>query len=194
MDKIFKLSFKFGKIFTGFLLILLIISMIGSGIYTIKSFKKIELTYPTFYVSSANEKTQSKQDKSVKKPAYMATVDEIAKAMDMNQFGKGILMEFVNGVSVEQKEEFVTGLKDYLISYNVYVQTNNKETTGEALYKTLDKYQTEFLTNWQLRELERTKQKISEIVGGSIFVSSILLFILCLIIPLLIKIEENTRK
>lgn len=194
MDRFFNLSFKFGKIFTCFLLVLLTISIIGSGIYTIKSFKKVDLIYPTFNVSTQNETTQHKKGKKTQEPAYIAAVNQIVKAADMNEFGKNILMEFVNNVAAEQKEEFTNGLKEYLASYQVYMQVNNKETTGESLYMALTKYQTEFLANWQLRELEKAQNNINKIVGASVFASSILLFMVCLIIPLLIKIEENTRK
>ena len=92
--------------------------------------------------------------------------------------------------------EYLKGFEQALqdtINYT-QLQKMNQNQANELFESIITSYDSYFTRNIQRKDMQEIKQKTERIVALSTFSSSILLFILCLLIPLLIKIEENTRK
>jgi hypothetical protein len=198
MDKFLNFSFKFGKVFTVVLLVALLLSMLCSGINAIKSFKSVNLEIPTFTEIANNARafqsnTVEQKDNNVE--PYILAINEIAKDLDLNTYGKNIILGSLNDVNEEYKLNYSLGLKQFLSEYYGFMKAQNKPSvSGEQLATVLNDYKFYFQRNVSDKEAKELKLQSDRILSLSIFVSSLLLFILCLLLPLLIKIEENTRK
>ncbi len=198
LDKFLNLSFKFGKIFSSVLLILLLFSIIVSSVTTIANFKKVKLEVPTYqeikatYTALKENKTENIKDKEV--PEYIIVLNEIAKDCDLNDYGKGLIFSNINSVQENVKLEYTKGLKSFLNEYYLTMKSKNKNVTGNDLIAVTNDYKNFFEIKYANKQLKESNLLQKRIVGISTLLSSILLFILCLLIPLMIKIEENTRK
>ena len=198
MDKFLSFCFKFGKVFTVILLVSFLLSMISSGIYAITTFKKIDLSVPTFSEMYANiqavKTSQTSTDNAAVEP-YILLINDISKKY-LSDYGKKMLTRNVNEIDYDYRMEYLKGFEQALqdtINYT-QLQKMNQKQANELFESIITSYDSYFTRNIQRKDMQEIKQKTERIVALSTFSSSILLFILCLLIPLLIKIEENTRK
>lgn len=197
MDKFLSICFKFGKVFTVILLVTFLLSMISAGIFSLTTFKKINLDLPTFPEMYANieaiKSSKTTADNAQVEP-YIILINDISKKY-LSDYGKQVLTRNVKEVDYEYRMEYLKGFETAIkdtIAFNEIKKLNQKQYNElfEAIVTSYDSY---FHRNLHRKEVQELKQKTERLIAISTVSSSILLFILCLIIPLLIKIEENTR-
>ena len=197
MEKFFNFSFKIGGFMSSVFILVVSFVMLFSAINFAINLKPVQMQVPTFEqlsldatIISGNETTS--KEKNVKK--YLLSINEIVKVNNLNNYGKAILINSLDNIDEDQKELYVNGLKPFITEYSQLQKAKKRNVTEHDLMNTVQIYQNQFKFNLQVKELKATEQKINLITTGLIFLSSILLFIMCLIVPLLIRIEENTRK
>lgn len=198
MDRFLGFCFKFGKVFTVVLLVSFLLSMVSSGIYTLTTFKKFDLKVPTFSEMYANiqavKTSQTSTDNAQVEP-YILLINDISKKY-LSEYGKKMLTRNVSEIDYDYRLEYLKGFEQALNDTVAYIKLKEmKGKQADELFESIiTSYDTYFARNIQRKDMQELKQKTERIVAVSTFSSSILLFILCLLIPLLIKIEENTRK
>lgn len=197
MEKIFNFSVKFGKYVSIFLLTVVTLIILSSTVNLLMNLKPITMEYPSFAQLSldatiANNDTTTSKDKNAKQ--YLLTVNKIVKANDLNQYGKNILLASIANVEESKRDEYVKGLELFIPEFYQFMKAKKGNVTELDLREVLMDYNTMFSINWSAKEIKTTQQTMNKIVSGTILISSLILFIMCLIVPLLIRIEENTRK
>lgn len=198
MDKFLSICFKFGKVFTVILLVTFLLSMISAGIYSLTTFKKVDLNIPTFSEMYANieavKSSKTTADNTQVEP-YILLINDISKKY-LSDYGKKMLTRNVKDIDYDYRVEYLKGFEQALKDTIDFAQLKkmNERQANELLESIINNYDSYFNRNIQRKNIQELKLKTERIVALSTLSSSILLFILCLIIPLLIKIEENTRK
>lgn len=197
MEKFFDLSLKIGKKIVVVLMFLMLLSIVLSSVTTIISFIPEKTKAPVFSKVLAeqlalygDEEQNEKDKKEVKK--YALIIDEIVKENDLNKYGKNVFVKHIESIDAEVRDEYTKGLKPFIKEYYEYM--NGKKITEDMLFGVLGDYKQEYILNNTVKEVKQTTKDVSKVVSFSIFISSLLMFILCLLFPLLSRIEENTRK
>lgn len=197
MEKFFDLSLKIGKKIVVVLMFLMLLSIVLSSVTTIISFIPEKTKAPVFSKVLAeqlalygDEEQNEKDKKEVKK--YALIIDEIVKENDLNKYGKNVFVKHIEIIDAEVRDEYTKGLKPFIKEYYEYM--NGKKITEDMLFGVLGDYKQEYILNNTVKEIKQTTKDVSKVVSFCIFVSSLLMFILCLLFPLLSRIEENTRK
>lgn len=199
MNKFLNFSFKFGKIFTVILLVILMIAIISSGIKTVSTFKNVKLKAPTFVEIQANmeaeKQNQTANAENKNAEPYILVLNEVAKK-HLSDYGKRMLTISVKQIDEEYRIEYLNGFDKALDDAKEYcnIKKLNDKQANELLENIISNYNSYFARNKARVDDEKAQCNVDRIVASSVLGSSILLFLLCLIIPLLIKIEENTRK
>lgn len=197
MEKFLDFGLKIGKQFVVILMFLLIIGLVASALSILISFIPEKTKIPVFSEVLAeqealynNKELDSKAQKEGKK--YVLIIDEIVKENNLNNYGKNVFVEHMETISSDIRDEYSNGLKPFVKDYYSYMQ--GKNITEEMLYGVLSDYKQEYLLNHNLKQFKQTAKDIQKIISFSSFVSCLLLFLLCLLFPLLVRIEANTRK
>ncbi len=193
MEKLFKFSFQAGKWFTSIFIVVLILSAISSIIFFACQFKQIKLNTIQYNPPITQNNTETSNQN---KEYYVLIGEEISKELGLTEFGKDALFENIENYAYNQRDTYVDGLKPYMADFLLYVKEKkySGQKWGDEFVRAISEYNVQFEKNWNTKELKETQQAVNRGIGISTFAGSILLFLLCLIIPLLIKIEENTRK
>ncbi len=198
MDKFLNFCFKFGKVFTAILLVLFLFLFLISIIFVFTTIKKVELKPPTFSEINANiqavKNNQTTANNNQAEP-YILYINDISKKY-LSDYGKQVLTKEVNEIDYKYRIDYLQGFEAALYETKVHgsISKMNQKQYNELFELVVTSYDMYFHRKLQEKELQELKLKTERLVAISIISSSILLFILCLIIPLLIKIEENTRK
>lgn len=216
MDKFLNLCFKFGKWFMAFVLVILLISGIYLGVQAIKSDLRAD-TYKMDYKMSEEgiaglvKQKESIKNESTKKDSYN---DEIVKAFaDKNKptdkFVNTVSKYIINTVEERDINDFISNLPPYYedVKQSLFnaIKENNKyrNINIEQIYKDersdfdneiLNRYASRYETNVKLRAAQKTEALTARNASLMALLVVLSMFIVTLIVPVLIKIEENTRK
>ena len=216
MDKFLNLCFKFGKWFMAFVLVILLISGIYLGIQAIKSDLRAD-TYKMDYKMSEEgiaglvKQKESIKKESTKKDSYN---DEIVKAFaDKNKptdkFVNTVSNYIINTVEERDINDFISNLPSYYedVKQSLFnaIKENNKyrNINIEQIYKDersdfdneiLNRYASRYETNVKLRAAHKAEAITARNASLMALLVVLSMFIVTLIVPVLIKIEENTRK
>ena len=216
MDKFLNLCFKFGKWFMAFVLVILLISGIYLGVQAIKSDLRAD-TYKMDYkmsmegVASLIKQNDPAKKESTKKESYN---DEIKKAFaDKNKptdkFAGDVSNYIVNTVEERDINDFISNLPAYYEDVKQFlfnaIKENNKyrSVNIEQIYKDertdfdkeiLSRYASRYEANVKLRAAQKTEALTARNASLMALLVVLSMFIVTLIVPVLIKIEENTRR
>ena len=214
LNKILYASFKFGKVFAVLALVILVLTMVGSGIYLLK-IDNPQIVTPQFEVvkqsienESSNNYSNSSSDyvstniirKEKAEKKYKQIIENIVETAKLKPFAYDLILTNVANYDSKYQSQYLEGLKSFIpegLTYihNKYkVNTNNVSISKQALSGVIEEYNRMFDAEISRIEEEKMAQIQSKLIASSILASSILLFIICLFLPLLIKIEENTRQ
>ena len=197
MEKLNNILFKTGKNISTILCIIFLLIIACSFIGFCISFKPVKMEYPQYslYVSEKKIKEgDSSRISDTRIKNYYRIIEDIAIQNNYNKYGKEVILDAIKPIEESKREEFVTGLKPFLFDYQQELNRNKKEGKVNELVNVISDYQDIFISNYQDREFEKLRLVTLKYICLSTIISSILFFILCLILPILLKIEENTRK
>lgn len=209
LDDFLRGSFKFGKFFSVILLITLIGVTILSGFNLIKfstnDFKIPEYNASLDLVRGAEKNKRSLKDEEVQQEVKEKYNDRIKKIVSDLQLSSGsdkvienVFVVFkVNPKYEDYSEKLIFGFENFLrISHKATFDSKKpnikieKQWLGEIIEiygKAIDFEISKF-------EMKKASQRMNKLISLGIIIFSIFLFLQCLFLPLLIKIEENTRK
>ena len=218
MDKFLNLCFKFGKWFMAFVLVILLIAGIYLGIKAVQSDLKAD-SYKMEYKFSKEglstliqqKDTNKKESANKKKTSYD---EEIVKAFGNNKptdkFTRAVSKYIVNNVEDRDTNDFITNLPVYYesVKQNVFEEAKKeyKDVTDEQFEKwyrqeqtgfdneVLTKYASRYEMNVKLRAAQKAEALTARNASLMALLVVLSMFIVTLIVPVLIKIEENTRK
>ncbi len=121
---------------------------------------------------------------------YGDTIKKMIVAYGFSEGNYEVMMKWILAVPDEYQKKFVHGMEDFLKDTEKWARKNNEKDMDYAQFT--NQYKEMFFN--ALREMKEKNQEISQrkmVILGSI-AASLVLFIIFLIIPILIKIEENS--
>jgi len=191
-------SFKIGKYISAFCIVLFFLLFMGSAVFYLTSFGT-SFEKPEFK-SSQYQKTKYEQ----KKNYDFSKVNE--RRSIQNKFDKKIRKVVNLGFVEDSYESFIDVLSDYPEEYReAYIDgiydyiKNGKEFRDKTksdyeLRDFLLAYDSQFKAELQRVKSENFEAKTKNWIILGVIAASMLLYMLFLLIPILIKIEENTRR
>lgn len=217
MDKFLNLCFKFGKWFMAFVLVILLIVGIYLGVNAIQSDLKAD-DYKMDYQASENglaslgQQKQS-QKQSAGKKAETSYNEEIVKAFGDNKptdkFTNIVSKYIDNNVEERDVKDFISNLPAYYdsVKQSMFdaIKKEYKATDAQLaeIYKQgrtdfdngiLEKYAERYQANVKLRAAHKAEAITARNASLMALLVVLSMFIVTLIVPVLIKIEENTRR
>ena len=217
MDKFLNLCFKFGKWFMAFVLVILLIVGIYLGVNAIQSDLKAD-DYKMDYQASENglaslgQQKQS-QKQSAGKKAETSYNEEIVKAFGDNKptdkFTNIVSKYIDNNVEERDVKDFISNLPAYYdtVKQSMFdaIKKEYKATDAQLaeMYKQgrtdfdngiLEKYAERYQANVKLRAAHKAEAITARNASLMALLVVLSMFIVTLIVPVLIKIEENTRR
>ena len=217
MDKFLNLCFKFGKWFMALVLVILLIVGIYLGVNAIQSDLKAD-DYKMDYQASENglaslgQQKQS-QKQSAGKKAETSYNEEIVKAFGDNKptdkFTNIVSKYIDNNVEERDVKDFISNLPAYYDSVKQgmfdAIKKEYKATDAQLaeMYKQgrtdfdngiLEKYAERYQANVKLRASHKAEAITARNASLMALLVVLSMFIVTLIVPVLIKIEENTRR
>ncbi len=213
VDKFLFAGFKFGKIFASIVLVLLVITMIVCAVLLLK-FDNTNISIPKFdtvvqaieqqdadYSHDSSEYVSTKVlAKEAVEKKYSEEIEEIINELNLKPFAFDLFVSNIAKYDKEYQDKYVKGLKPFFEQGIAYIKDkygidmNNVQASKSVLVNLFLEYNNLFDSEIN-RVVEAKAQSVqNKIITASVLGSAILLFVLCLFLPLLIKIEENTRQ
>jgi hypothetical protein len=119
---------------------------------------------------------------------------EIKKVISLGGFSNeayDLLFEILVEYPEEYRGAYINGLYDYLEDGKKYAEKNKSKFDGFELFNS---YSSMFYAETERVKFENESTKMNKLIVIGVIAVSMLLYIVFLLIPILIKIEENTRK
>lgn len=218
MDKFLNFCFKTGKIlFSVLLIISLIVSLVTlcqTGIETVK-LNNIKISYnyniKQLVYNDAHQTKKQKTDINTNKNELKIENDikKFAEEKNLSQYKTNELIHSVSLFEENEQENFFNHFIKFFEAYNkeaialavaekkfdkaqveAFIKQNINEIFSEEYNKFLELYNEEK----QLKKLEKQLQESKRNTSFFTFLACFCIFVLCLFLPILIRIEENTRK
>lgn len=208
MNKFLNFCFSFGKWFVSLILVLLLITGICLSYSAFNNSLKAnsyKMDYKFAVQDSAHEKTINQNKNTYK--------DEITKAFGENKptanFVDKVVKFIISDVEENDVQDVINNLPTYYKDVKDYmVETIKKEnklsdTQIEQDYKAfrndwddiiLEKYKLRYSEQKQARQEQKAQSESTRTTTLIALLITLCMFVMFLIIPVLIKIEENTRK
>ena len=216
LDKFLYGGFKFGKIFAVLVLFLILIVMIVSIVFLLK-FNSDKIETPQFSavrqaieVEEASAESYSSSSDSyvpsvvIKKEAaekkYKQQIEDIVNTLNLKPFAYDLILSNIINYDEKYQDQYVKGLKPFLQEGIDFVKTKyNAKMEDISVQKyylpsLLSEYNGMFNSEIERIADEKLAQTQNRLTAAYVLGISILLFIICLFLPLIIKIEENTRQ
>lgn len=213
MNKFLSFSFKFGKVFAVITLIVLLITMVCSGIFLLK-FDCQKVNTPSFetvrvQIESANSSGSYNSEgyvpdkvlaKERAEKKFRVRIEKMIFENQLKPFAYDKILSNIAECDEKYQNDYVKGLEKFVKEAFDYAKAKNKvnmnniNSQKEFLSGALEAYQEMYERELDRIASEREDLVQQKLIAGGVLLVSLLLFIVCLLIPLLIKIEENTRK
>jgi len=197
IDDFLRFSFGLGKVISS-LFIVIFLSVFIYGSINLFTTVQNKTNVPKFQnvEASLNKNTgieKVSQDKLTDK--YGKEVDNVLSKYGLSKDNKSIIIGWLEEIEEKNQPIFINGLDKYLQDASNWLKTNGKEQDEEEyLANSANTYKNLFFENIEQQKNDYVDNTIRQVASWATIIVSIFLFILSLIIPILIKIEENTRK
>lgn len=199
IDRLLRFSFRFGKLVSAFFIFIFFLLFIsGIAYYFIAGnagFRqpRFEDVRPMLEEDGKSYSSHDFSEIDRKRKVENTYGDSIKKRIVAYGFSEGtydVMLKWMMNVPEKFQEQFMDGMEDFLKDTEKWAKKNNEKHL--QYHEAANTYQEMFFS--ALGEMKEKNQEISErkmAILGSI-AASLLLFIIFLIIPILIKIEENS--
>lgn len=216
LNKVLYASFKFGKVFAVLALAILTLTMIGAGIYLLKTsnskivtpnFEMVKQSIEnnnsngTYTTSTDNGVSENVIRKEQVEKKYGKSIEAVITSANLKPLSYDMIVTNIARYDSKYQKQYWEGLSsfipeaiEYIKNNNTSIDINDVNVFKVVLSDVIDGYNRMFDAEIERVDNERMAQLQDKIVAGSILAISILLFVICLFLPLLIKIEENTRQ
>ena len=214
MDKFFLKSFKIGKIFSAIAILLTVITIAVSAILMCCSIKQYKINYYTPKELQEFEKSRVEINKITDiqevKDKYGNRIEAILKSNYYDAIHYQDIVDILASIKPKYRYDYVENLGSFLDKGKAYAEDNLRKEAGNAnknivekvlkQYKkaiettTIISYSKMYVAQVENIEAQKAADNMYRLWLTGIILCSVLIFISFLIVPLLIKIEENTRK
>jgi len=200
LDKFLIFSFKFGKVVSGLFVFIFFLSFIGGIAYYFiaggSSFKTPEFETVIAYYEDDNKSSSSLDFSDIDtrrklEDKYGDEIKDIIRDYKLSNSSYDAIVGWIRVAPENLQDEFMDGIKDFLKDSKKWAKKKDKKDPDYS--EVANSYKSMFFES--LEEMKKQEGKTSELkmmilaaVG-----CSLILFIIFLLIPILIKIEENTR-
>lgn len=236
LNKFLNLSFKIGKVFSAFMLLLVSLVIVISAVVLI-SINGSNVKTPKFEVKTTEitkETTTNAEDtKTEIEEKYIKEIDKITDKYKLNKEIMNILKDALadnSPIYPQYMEQYIKGLNAYCSdSIKYYSNDKNKKERNKMLRKVVDRlvyyptnsdyvdattnyidsdntyskfftfgivigYTEDFENAINNKATTETENMIVKSIAAGVIAISLLIFSILLFLPVLIKIEENTRQ
>jgi hypothetical protein len=200
LDRFMGILFRFGKTFAGLLAVLCLLSVIASiGFFVWNLRTSMEIPTYTEIASMVSENdtdapvsTESLDERRAIEKKFGDRVVEIIKEHKFVQEDYDELIELIQDIEENNRSKYLNGLETALEDRNAAAR-NSKGEILPVLHvaRLFTAFFTEAEDGHSARKEEAKTKRYAAL--GAVFVSCFMLFMM-LIIPALLRIEENTRK
>lgn len=202
LDKFIAQMFRFGKSFSGVLAVIFLIGILLSMLVFVFHLRSpIEVpTYSQIAASSAdengNEAVSDSGDLDDRRRVEKNFGDDLASLVKEYSLGQSMydeLLVLIRGIENDYRKDFVAGLEDAL-SDAADARKNKDSKSAISPNEVVEKYSEAFKEAEQMVLTSKAANSITRWSAlGSVLLCCFMLFMM-LVIPALLKIEENTRK
>ena len=199
LDRFMAILFRFGKSFASLLAVVCLLGVFASlavFAWNLRANMKVP-TYsdiaPTENGSQASESnnTQQLDERRALEKQFGDQVATLVKKHQFDQTDYDQIMSMVSSIEEERREKFLDGLETILQQRDKAAESNPKESTVQ---NTAILYRMAFGRAESEYESKKNTAKSTRLFAlGAAFVSCFMLFLM-LIVPALLRIEENTRR
>jgi hypothetical protein len=200
LDRFMALLFRFGKTFASLLAVLCLLAVFASiAVFVFHMRTKIEV--PTYEEISFNT-TEDNEDASTNtadlderraiEKKFGDDVVDIIKNHKLSQQAYDIFIQIIQSIQPDNRQKYLSGLEDVLEKRDQVAKESKSKTL--EVEDVVEKY-TEYFNNAESAH-EEEKQEAKAIRWGAlaaVFIFCFMLFMM-LIVPALLRIEENTRQ
>lgn len=194
--------FFFGKMVSALFMFLSILVMVGALLYwvfagasglQVPDFGDMKESFEALDRASSDNSGDIKtlKEKNAVRSKYNSDIMKLMEIGKLKQNNFEGIVEILCSVDAGLRSDFVDGAIDYLEDAKKYFEKKNQSFDGEYMLKLYAQSFEEAIADVEHRRLESSKKRTAALIVCG---SSLLGLILFLIIPLLLQIEENTRK
>lgn len=193
IDRFLNLSFRVGKFASAIFLVIFLLLFLFST-YNIVFEKKMQA--PKFHDIESTLDFQDENGKAIKsdqKPdKSIERLETILRKYELSKYTEGISKALKDK---ERNTLFLNGLDNYLEEAEKYYIKNKISTDKEAYFlKCINTYIHSFVNEIAKEEANQIPNQIQKVAMWILLVFSMMAFVVTIIMPALIRIEENTRK
>lgn len=194
MDSFLNRVFSFTKAFSVIVLLLLVITMVGSIFYGLTAMRN-KLDVPVYKIQKV-EDVAIPDNVSVEELTHMDVYDpekyekrvtEIVHRNMLTEESIEIIMNHINNLDQEYRDAFINGFDQYLKDAVFKDKDSNRADAANEFVSKFHNSVSEY-------ELNKIGNKTKQLTALAVFGVCTLLIVGCTIIPLLVRIESNTRK
>ena len=194
--------FKFGKVFAALFSLLSILVMIGALIYYVfagpSSVKVPEFEKPTATENNAKDENGKVSNKLFKelRDKYGKKVDELIEicSLDAKDDYNRIIEVLAKFESDDLRSLHIKGAISYVKDFKAYAESQKEKLEPRDYLSSIGTYTELFEKAIETAEASKVESGLKRSTALTVCGSALVGLILFLIIPLLIRIEENTRK
>ena len=200
-DKFMAYVFKFGKVVAALFMLLCILAMACSLVYYVFAGAS-SADIPDFDDVKAEIESGEKKDNGeggISNALYKELRDDFGGKVDdlievggldaKNDYGR--IINLLAKVDEDMRKPYIKGAISFLKDCKAYAKKNGKGFDGKWV---LNQYNERFEASMLEASADKIKSDIKRSAALGVFGGSLIGLILFLIIPLLLQIEENTRK
>lgn len=215
-DKFLNVCFKVGKVFLSIMLVLILLSGIGLLFNIVNKTTKmnnIPLEYKfSFEQDEDNVETPQVDTKAEKEKISKQYKEQIVTVLKEQKVSEKVADTIINDmVSVEERDraDYVAHLGEYYVDLTKFFTDNIKKeypsVTAQEIAETFkygqlneveipSRYLIRYNRQIELRNAQYTKLQAERTFYLWALLGCLCMFVIFLIVPILIRIEENTRK
>ncbi|MFR1529484.1 hypothetical protein [Akkermansia sp.] len=193
IDRFLNLSFHIGKFASAIFLVIFLLLFFFSTYNIVfekkmqpPKFQDIENTLDFKNDNGKEVKSDQKPDKSIER------LETILRKYELSKYTEGISKALADK---DHRTLFLDGLDDYLEEAEKYYIKNKISIDKEAYFlKCISTYIHSFAQEVTKEETNQLQAQIQKTAMWSLLIFSMMAFVLTIVMPALIRIEENTRK
>lgn len=200
LDRFMALLFRFGKTFASLLAVLCLLSVFGSiAVFALNLRTKMEIPTYAEIAAAANEDDQNTptsttalDERRAIEKRFGDRVVAIIKEHKFDQDDYDQFIRIIQSIEPENRARYLSGLEGALKSRDAAIRDNN----GNALsvHAVAGLYTTFFSSAEAEHESAKEEARSARFSAlAAVFISCFMLFMM-LIVPALLRIEENTRR
>jgi len=197
VEKFFNLIYQIAKYLSALIVAICIFALLITGVDLFFSGPSLKVPEFSEYVDSIEGKPNvesefAKLDEKRKvEKAYGDLITKLVKNYGLSAESYDILINDMVKMDEKFRDDYINRFSKFLSKVKKY--NNKKNSERIKIVDAANYYRNEFFDAIERFKVEKEENKVKRMYKVGIFLSLIITLLMFLIVPLLIKIEENTR-